>query len=288
MKFKIMLLLLGLSLLSCKDNSQKETITRLVKEWKGKQIKFPTDAIFTKYITDTTNFQIPSKGDKVLIYVDSLGCVSCKLQLRKWKQFIAYTDSVTGGSVPFLFFFHSKDTDETRYILKIDQFDYPVCIDRADRLNKLNAFPSDVTFQTFLLDANNNVAVIGNPIHNVLVKDLYIKELTGKPTNQSVQQKTTATADQLTFDLGTYSLEEEKKISFTLTNTGNLPLVIQDVLTTCDCMDITFEKHPIRTKEKTTVSIVMKAKEKGFFSKTVTVYANTNRPIKIQIKGSVQ
>ena len=288
MKFKIILLLFGLSLLSCKDNSQKERITRLVKEWKGKQIKFPTDAIFTKYITDTTNFQIPSKGHKVLIYVDSLGCVSCKLQLRKWKQFIAYTDSVTGGSVPFLFFFHSKDTDETRYILKIDQFDYPVCIDRADRLNKLNTFPSDVTFQTFLLDANNKVAVIGNPIHNPLVKELYMKKLTGKSSKQSTQQKTTVKADQLTFDLGTFSLEEEKKISFTLTNTGNFPLVIQDVVTTCDCMDITFEKQPVRTNEKLTVSIVMKAKEKGFFSKTVAVYANTNRPIKIQIKGSVQ
>ena len=53
-------------------------------------------------------------------------------------------------------------------------------------------------------------------------------------------------------------------------------------------MDITFEKHPVRTNEKLTVSIAMKAKENGFFSKTVTVYANINKPIKIQIKGNVQ
>ena len=288
MKFKIMTLLLGLLLLSCKENNQKETITRLVQEWQGKQIKFPTDAVFTKYITDTTDFKIPTKGHKVLVYVDSLGCTSCKLQLAKWKDFIAYTDSVTGGSVPFLFFFHLKDIDETRYMLKMDKFDYPVCIDYNDQLNKLNTFPSNSTFQTFLLDPNNKVVVLGNPVHNLSVKDLYIKELTGKPTNQSAQQKTTAKADQVSFDLGTFSLEENKKISFTLTNTGDFPLVIQDVLTTCDCMDITFEKHPVRTNKKLTVSIVMKAKEKGFFSKTVTVYANTNRPIKIQIKGSVQ
>ena len=51
-------------------------------------------------------------------------------------------------------------------------------------------------------------------------------------------------------------------------------------------MEITFEKHPVRTNEKLTVSIVMKGKENGFSSKTVTIYANTNKPIKI--KGNVQ
>ena len=151
MKFKIMTLLLGLLLLSCKEDSEKEKITRLVKEWQGKQIKFPTDAIFTKYITDTTDFKIPSKGHKVLVYVDSLGCTSCKLQLAKWKEFIAYTDSVTGGRVPFLFFFQPKDIDETRYLLKIDKFDYPICIDYTDKLNKLNTFPSNSIFQTFVV-----------------------------------------------------------------------------------------------------------------------------------------
>ena len=288
MKFKFMTLFLGLLLLSCKDNSQKEKITALVKEWQGKQIKFPKDPTFTKYVTDTTDFQIPTKGHKVLIYVDSLGCTSCKLQLAKWKEFIAYTDSATGGNVPFLFFIHSKNVDETKYLLKIDEFDYPICIDDTDQLNKLNTFPSNSIFQTFLLDADNKVVVLGNPIHNLSVKELYIKEITGKHTKQTAQQKTTAIADQTVFDLGKFALDDEKKSSFTLTNTGDFPLVIQDILTTCDCMDITFEKHPIHTKEKLTVSIVMKGKEKGFFSKTVTVYANTNKPIKIQIKGYVQ
>ena len=288
MKFKIMTLFLGLLLLSCKDNSQKEKITALVKEWQGKQIKFPKDPTFTKYVTDTTDFQIPTKGHKVLIYVDSLGCTSCKLQLAKWNEFIAYTDSATGGNVPFLFFIHSKNVDETKYLLKIDEFDYPICIDDTDQLNKLNTFPSNSIFQTFLLDADNKVVVLGNPIHNLSVKELYIKEITGKHTKQTAQQKTTAIADQTAFDLGKFALDDKKKNSFTLTNTGDFPLVIQDILTTCDCMDITFEKHPVRTKEKLTVSIVMKGKEKGFFSKTVTVYANTNKPIKIQIKGYVQ
>ena len=118
-------------------------------------------------------------------------------------------------------------------------------------------------------------------------------ELKGKVVIAAIQRHRTVNeiVKQVVKDKGTtikFALDDKKKNSFTLTNTGDFPLVIQDILTTCDCMDITFEKHPVRTKEKLTVSIVMKGKEKGFFSKTVTVYANTNKPIKIQIKGYVQ
>lgn len=82
---------------SC-QNEQKEKekhIALLVNEWQGKEIKFPENPIFTRYLTDTTDFQIPQSEYKVLVYIDSTGCTSCKLQLHKWKEFIKYTDSVT-------------------------------------------------------------------------------------------------------------------------------------------------------------------------------------------------
>lgn len=42
-------------------------------------------------------------------------------------------------------------------------------------------------FQTFLVDAGNRVKVIGNPIHNLSVKELYLKEIAGiKSTAWSV------------------------------------------------------------------------------------------------------
>lgn len=75
---------------SCK-NEQKEKekqIAQLVSEWQGKQIVFPENSIFTRYLTDTTDYQIPQSEYKVLIYVDSIGCTSCKLQLHKWKELI--------------------------------------------------------------------------------------------------------------------------------------------------------------------------------------------------------
>lgn len=53
--------------------------------------------------------------------------------------------------------------------MKRDKFDIPVYIDSEDRFNRLNRFPSDPIFHTFLLDKDNKVAVIGNPVHNLAV-----------------------------------------------------------------------------------------------------------------------
>lgn len=93
-----------------------------------------------------TNFLFKSEY-RIITYVDSAGCTSCKLKLEWWKKFISQLDTI--GNLPVLFFLHPKNRKELNYILKRDNFNYPVCIDENDSLNKLNHFPSDLMFQTF-------------------------------------------------------------------------------------------------------------------------------------------
>ena len=176
MKQLLYILFLLFLLAACREN-KKEQFARLVQEWQGKEIVFPQDMAFTRFVTEQVEYRIPDAEYKVLIYVDSTGCTSCKLQLPKWKELIAHVDSATNSNIPFIFVFQSKDDKELRYILKRDNFDRPVCIDRDSRLDKLNKFPQDITFQTFLLDRDNKVKVIGNPVHNLAVRDLYLKQM---------------------------------------------------------------------------------------------------------------
>ena len=292
MKTVLLYILLITAFFSC-DNEQKEKekqILQLVNEWQGKQIVFPENAIFTRYLTDTTDYQIPQSEYKVLIYVDSIGCTSCKLQLHKWKELIDYTDSVTQNKVPFLFFFHPKDAKEIRYLLKRDGFDRPICIDLDDRLNKLNKFPADMTFQTFLLDKNNKVAVLGNPVHNTAVKDLYLKQITGKDNPNKNIPKTTAEVNQTEIDFGTFDKSEIKQTTIEVKNTGDSPLVIVDVSTTCGCTAATYDKRPAKPGESLRVQIKMTPKDTGFFDEVVMVRYNSinNQPVKVKIKGNVQ
>lgn len=277
---------------SCKsEQKEKEKqIMELVNEWQEKEIKFPDNLIFTRYLTDTTDFQIPQSEYKVLVYVDSTGCTSCKLQLHKWKELIEYADSETQGKVPFLFFFHPKDTKEIRYLLKRNGFDRPVYIDLDDRLNKLNKFPADMTFQTFLLDKNNKIVALGNPVHNTAVKDLYLKQITGKDNPNKNMPKTIAEATPLEIDFGTFDKSEIKEATIEVKNTGDSPLVIVNVSTTCGCTAATYDKRPAKPGEILRVGIKMTPKDTGFFDEVVTIKYNSinNQPVKVEIKGNVR
>lgn len=286
-KIFISFFLFSFLLLSCKE-TEKEKIARLVTEWQGKEIRFPADPVFTRYLTDTVDWQIPQSEYKVLVYVDSIGCTSCKLQLNKWKELITETDSISDETVPFLFFFHSKDNKEIQYLMKRDKFDHPVCIDKEDRLNGLNQFPSDMTFQTFLLDRDNKVVVLGNPVHNLAVKDLYLKQITkGSPSAVNQTIKTTAKAEETEINLGSFDRSEKKTALFQIKNTGSSPLVLVDVATTCGCAVATFDKHPAQPGEILQVKVDYDAKDSGFFDETITVKSNTNSWIKLKIKGQV-
>lgn len=200
-------------LASCQE-SKEEAMLRLVSEWNGKEIKFPSHSTFTVLGKDTVDFIFADADYKVLTYIDSVGCASCKLQLPRWKEWVHEVDSLTGGQVPFLFYLHPKDMKELRYLTRRDGFSYPVCYDEKDELNRLNRFPSDMTFQTFLLDRNNRVVAIGNPIHNPKVKDLYLSLMTGKETLKPTGTTTTVAVNQTTIDFGSFSKTEKQERTF--------------------------------------------------------------------------
>ena len=110
--------------MSCQKN-ERAKIEFLVKEWNNKEIRFPDNPVFTRFVTDTVPYRIPKSDYKVVVFVDSVGCISCKLQLPNWKEFMHDVDSLSEGNVPFIFFFQTKNVRELRYILRRDNFSHP-------------------------------------------------------------------------------------------------------------------------------------------------------------------
>ena len=145
---KYLTLIMCVWILASCEESREEAMLRLVNEWNGKEIKFPVHSVFTIQGKDTVDFEFGNASYKVITYIDSVGCTSCKLQLPRWKKLVGEVDSLTGGSVPFLFYFHPKDMKELRYLTRRDDFEYPVCLDEKNELNRLNRFPSDIVLKT--------------------------------------------------------------------------------------------------------------------------------------------
>lgn len=292
MKLQYFLLLLGICglLFSCKENPQKE-ITKIVTEWQDKKVVFPDDMVFTKYGQDTIPYNLPASKHKILMYIDSLGCTSCKLQLHKWKEFIQEVDSLTYGSVPVIFVFHPKDLREIVYLLKRDGIEIPVCIDLNDEINTLNHFPSRQEFQAFLLNDENKVVFVGNPIQNLRIKEMYLSEISNNIYQASAQssRNTQIKVDKTEFDLGTIKKGNAKTISVSIKNIGKSPFVIYDTRASCGCTHIMYDKKPIAPGSTTEINITYNADDNGHFNKTVSVYGNMDdSPLITRLKGNIE
>jgi len=260
-----------------------------LRNGKGKKFSFlPIPSLLFKGRIQWT-FSLADADYKVVTYIDSVGCTSCKLQLPRWKQFMQEVDSTLNRPIPFVFYFHPKDMKELRYITRRDVFTYPVCFDEMDDFNQLNHFPGEMTFQTFLLDKDNKVVAIGNPVHNPKVKELYLKVLTGGELGKAETPMTKVSLDVTSIDFGSFPQSEKQERKFTLTNTGNNLLVIYDVITSCGCTKVNYSKEGIRPGDKAELTVIYEAEKAEHFSKTVTIYCNAdNSPLRLKVTGNAE
>ncbi len=91
-------------------------------------------------------------------------------------------------------------------------------------------------------------------------------------------------------DFGTFKEEAGKQtFNFIVANTGTLPLVIQNVVASCGCTRPEWTRQPIPAGGKGKISAIYDPKNlPGKFSKTLSVYTNTNPQISVLvIKGEV-
>lgn len=279
------------TIILCSSCQNKERIYLLdtVKKWEGKVVRFPVNPVFTKYMRDTVDNTIESDL-KLMVYVDSTGCTSCKLQLHKWKEYLHKLDSISGGNMSLLFYVCPKDKKEFEQILKRDRFDYPVCVDENDSLNLINNFSADPRFQVFILDSVNRIIALGNPILNPRIKDLYFNIFSSKnyiDVNQSSHTKVCISEQMINFD--TFSWKESINKEVYLKNIGNSPLVINEIITSCGCVDVDYDKKPVLPEDSTSIKIEYRAEHPEHFSKTITIYCNAEgAPFELKISGNAR
>lgn len=89
----------GVALWSC--SSETDAYAKLVSEWHGREIVFPD--IMTDILTGDT-IDISDADFTILTYVDSVGCISCRMKLHLWKEIISSLDSISDATVNVLIY----------------------------------------------------------------------------------------------------------------------------------------------------------------------------------------
>ncbi len=98
---------------------------------------------------------------------------------------------------------------------------------------------------------------------------------------------------EVSWDIDSYNFGEipQKKavsVDFTFSNTGDTPLVITEVKTSCGCTATNYPKTAIEPGATSKITVEYNAKALGAFSKTITVVTNATEQTKqLFIKGTV-
>lgn len=81
-----------------------------------------------------------------------------------------------------------------------------------------------------------------------------------------------------------------QKCSFTFTNSGDKPLVINQAIASCGCTVPSYPKAPIKPGQKGTIEVTYNGKTKftGHFKKAITIYTNgVPETTRIYIEGTM-
>jgi len=92
-----------------------------------------------------------------------------------------------------------------------------------------------------------------------------------------------------TYDFGVIPPDYEGRCEFEFQNISDVPLLINDVKTSCGCTSPDWTKKPVQPGEKGTINIKYSAGSKGVFVKSISVYSNAkNSPFMLFIRGEVK
>lgn len=161
----VVLLLL---LFACNGKNSKSFF--LTKQWHNKEIIIPEWNLKAKFLgRDTLCRDYFQKKYKIVMYVDSTECAECRLQLYQWYKYIQEYKNLD-YKLSFFIIVHAENPKIIDILSRQYDFKYPIFHDKGGVMNKLNSFSNNIDLPTFLLNEENKVLVIGNPIKNKSIK----------------------------------------------------------------------------------------------------------------------
>jgi len=123
------------------------------------------------------------------------------------------------------------------------------------------------------------------------ISALFLFGMLNAQTTETVvtEEKGEITFASLEHNYGSIELNANGTCEFEFTNTGKIPLVLNDVRASCGCTAPEWSRVPIKPGDKGKVTVKYNTQIPGPFQKQIKVYSNAVvSPVVLTVKGEVK
>lgn len=176
-RFQILSLFL---LIACNNGVRQGSEADVIKRLIGKELTF-TDNLLPETIEKETpfSFELFRRKPLKIATIINLDCGLCIESLNRWEEYVKNKDItfilIVGGN-DFEFFKALKNNESQTF--------ENIFHDKNNVFEMTNKIPRESRFRTFLIDKDNKILLIGNPLFNESIDKLYEKEISKLTTKQ--------------------------------------------------------------------------------------------------------
>ena len=177
------IVMIGLGVLlfcACHGNKRPQT-ENVLSQFMGREIQFNGLIPFNLPEGVTLSSLLENYSNIIVFYVDSSSCEDCGMyNALNFKRYELDLKQKQRDDIQFIYIFNTQDIGALQKRLHDFGFNRHYFVDFENTFLSNNQIPRDKRFHTFLLK-DNKVRIVGNPLLNKKVKNLYDKVLKTDP-----------------------------------------------------------------------------------------------------------
>lgn len=162
----ILFVILFCGFVGCKRNPLEREIRMHI----GKEIVIDSLNLFS---FDTIAYKsMFSKPLKLIVYTDSASCSVCQMRLPEWRIKIRELNKYQ-NSIEVIFIVNTSQCEIIRENARMVGLKNTILYDTTNLFKKNNELSENLKLHTFLLNEENHIILIGSPINNDKMWDMY-------------------------------------------------------------------------------------------------------------------
>lgn len=161
---------------SCSENRKK--IEESLDNMKNRNVVIPFDKLVC--YGNTSDDTIYSSQYRLIVYSDTNECSFCNVKnTLYWESLLdSVNDKKSDTKMDIIFIYSPSKEEKERFLanIKMVKLKWPVYVDTCSYFTVANPYiPNNSMFHTFLVNEENRIMLVGNPLYNEKVERMILK-----------------------------------------------------------------------------------------------------------------